>query len=46
MRTALYLADGADYLSVRLVTGGARETPFQRLITGTAGSHSSLSVIG
>ncbi|MEV5766306.1 glycosyl hydrolase family 28-related protein [Micromonospora sp. NPDC052213] len=46
MRTALYLADGADYLSVRLVTGGARETPFQRLITGTAGSHSSISVIG
>ncbi|SCL67739.1 Pectate lyase superfamily protein [Micromonospora eburnea] len=46
MRTALYLASGVDYVSVRLVSGPARETPFQRLITGTVGANSSVSVIG
>ncbi len=46
MRTALYLASGVDFVSVRLVTGGARETPFQRLITGTVGSRSSVTVLG
>ncbi|KKJ94411.1 right-handed parallel beta-helix repeat-containing protein [Micromonospora sp. HK10] len=46
MRTALYLASGVDYLSVRLVTGSARETPFVRLITGTVGARSSVSVLG
>ncbi|MGC5022637.1 glycosyl hydrolase family 28-related protein [Micromonospora sp. DT47] len=46
MRCALYLASGADYLSVRLVAGAGRAAPFQRLISGTAGAHSSVSVIG
>ncbi|SCG77532.1 glycosyl hydrolase family 28-related protein [Micromonospora inositola] len=46
MRCALYLASGADYLSVRLVTGAGRAAPFQRLISGTAGTHSSVSVLG
>jgi len=46
MRCALYLAAGVDFLSVRLVTGPARHTPFQRLITGTVGANSSVSVLG
>ncbi|MEV0427078.1 right-handed parallel beta-helix repeat-containing protein [Micromonospora sp. NPDC050495] len=46
MRTALYLASGVDYLSVRLVTGPDRQTPFVRLITGTVGARSSVSVLG
>ncbi|SCF24897.1 Pectate lyase superfamily protein [Micromonospora viridifaciens] len=46
MRAALYLASGVDHLSVRLVSGPARETPFQRLISGTVGTNSSVSVIG
>ncbi|MFG2055291.1 glycosyl hydrolase family 28-related protein [Micromonospora sp. NPDC048930] len=46
MRTALYLASGVDYLSVRLVSGPDREAPFQRLISGTVGANSSVSVLG
>ncbi|TWJ25346.1 right-handed parallel beta-helix repeat-containing protein [Micromonospora endolithica] len=46
MRCALYLASGVDYLSVRLVTGAGRPVPFQRLITGTVGARSSVSVLG
>lgn len=46
MRCALYLASGVDYVAVRLVTGQARPAPFQRLISGTVGAQSSVSVIG
>ncbi|MFV2103856.1 right-handed parallel beta-helix repeat-containing protein [Micromonospora sp. LOL_024] len=46
MRSALYVAGGADYLSVRLVTGPNRPAPFQNLITGTVGANSSVSVLG
>ncbi|MBY8872866.1 glycoside hydrolase family 55 protein [Micromonospora sp. PLK6-60] len=46
MRTALYLASGVNYVSVRLVTGANKPAPFQRLITGTAGANSSISVLG
>ncbi|MFI7431831.1 right-handed parallel beta-helix repeat-containing protein [Micromonospora sp. NPDC049836] len=46
MRTALYLASGVDYVSARLVSGPDREAPFVRLITGTVGARSSVSVLG
>ncbi|WP_433652939.1 glycosyl hydrolase family 28-related protein [Micromonospora zamorensis] len=46
MRCALFLASGSNYLSVRLVTGAGRPAPFQRLISGTVGASSSVSVLG
>lgn len=46
MRTALYLASGVDYVSARVVTGPDRDAPFVRLITGTVGARSSVSVLG
>ncbi|MEH0819820.1 MULTISPECIES: right-handed parallel beta-helix repeat-containing protein [unclassified Micromonospora] len=46
MRWALHLSGAPDYLSVRLVSDPARPAPFQGTIFGTAGSHSSISVLG
>ncbi|SBT49244.1 right-handed parallel beta-helix repeat-containing protein [Micromonospora auratinigra] len=46
MRYALVLAGGVDYVSVRLVSGSGRQVPFVGLISGTAGTHSSISVLG
>ncbi|MEV0809234.1 right-handed parallel beta-helix repeat-containing protein [Micromonospora sp. NPDC050200] len=46
MRWALYLYNSPDYLSVRLVSDPNRSVPFQGTVFGTAGTHSSISVLG
>jgi hypothetical protein len=46
MRWSLMLASGVDYVLARLVSDPNRPAPYQGTVSGTAGAHSSVTVLG